>query len=280
MLQKDLFASYNFKPMLQRRNAASDEADDDPDGPTDDPLFRISLDSLLETLQIFGLAESQDRWTGRDPFYGGVTGTIARGGPSAPFDTRNLGMAAVCKLGYADHGSPLSIVIEEAGLTTTCELATYEADPFAAIPIQKDAIDVKIIMRASWLFDAVEELSTTKPTRLTIHASTAAPYFTLSATGAHGAASVEFSRDPQLLETFQVRQRWVNTYKFEYVKNAGRAMALASKVSLRGDMQGVLSLQFMVELEEGAVSFVDFRLIPYIAEDGDEEEDGGGDRVA
>jgi cell cycle checkpoint protein len=54
-------------------------------------------------------------------------------------------------------------------------------------------------------------------------------------------------------------------------------MKLASKVSVRGDEQGVLSLQFMVEVEEKKVSFVDFRLVPFVPnddEDGEEDEEG------
>ena len=70
-------------------------------------------------------------------------------------------------------------------------------------------------------------------------------------------------------------------------------MAVAEKVSIRTDARGVLSLQFMVQLEGGHVTFVDFRFVPYVDEDGDaeteeetdaegaeeeggEHEDGGG----
>ena len=71
-------------------------------------------------------------------------------------------------------------------------------------------------------------------------------------------------------------------------------MALASKVSLRMDRQGVLSMQFMIEIGEagsggsrdtgtnvangvigggtgsGKVSFVDFRFVPLV--DGDDDD--------
>jgi len=52
-------------------------------------------------------------------------------------------------------------------------------------------------------------------------------------------------------------------------------MSMANKVSIRGDDQGVLSLQFMIELEGGGVSFVDFRFVAYVPEEGegDEEEE-------
>ena len=186
-------------------------------------------------------------------------------------------MTGVCRLSYAGTGEPFCIILEEAGVTTTCELVTYEPEFQDEIPLQRDKLAQKIIMRASWLHDAINELSSTSPTRLTITASPTPPYFTLSSAGPLGSASVEFSKDPQLLETFQVSRRTVNTYKYSIIKAASRAMAIASKVSIRGDEQGVLSLQFMIEVEGGGVSFVDFRFVPFMPEVGDDEGVDGGD---
>ena len=262
-LEKTLFTTYIYSPVL-----AIDDESDDPEVPT----FQISLSSLLETLQIFGINEAKDRWSGRDPAYGGVTGTLARGGPAAAFDNRTLGMAGICRLNYAGSGEPLCIIMEETGVTTTCELVTYEPEMQSEIPLQREALAQKIIMRADWLYDAINELSSTSPTRLTIVASPTPPYFTLSSTGPLGSATVEFSKDPQLLETFSVPRRTVNTYKYPLIKAASRAMSMASKVSIRGDEQGVLSLQFLIEVDGGGVSFVDFRFVAYLPEDGDEDE--------
>ena len=158
-------------------------------------------------------------------------------------------------------------------MTTTCELVTYEPEYQEDIPLQKDAIAQKIIMRASWLHDAINELSSTSPTRLTIVSSPTTPYFTLSSSGPLGSATVEFTNDPKLLETFQVPTRTVNTYKYSLIKGASRAMALATKVSIRSDEQGVLSLQFMIEVDGGGISFVDFRFVPFIPEDGEGDEE-------
>lgn len=68
-------------------------------------------------------------------------------------------------------------------------------------------------------------------------------------------------------------RRSVNAYKYALIKGASRAMAIASKVSIRGDEQGVLSLQFLIEVEGGGVSFVDFRFVPLELEDADEENE-------
>ena len=160
--------------------------------------------------------------------------------------------------------------MEVSGVVTVCELSTYEAEPVAEIPLRKDAIVQKIIMRASWLHDAITELASAAPTRLTIVAAPTAPCFSLSASGPHGSASVEFSRDPQLLETFQVARRVANTYKYAMIRGASRAMGMATKVSIRADEHGVLSLQFMIEVEGGGVSFVDFSFVPFLPEDEDE----------
>ncbi len=164
------------------------------------------------------------------------------------------------------------MILEETGVRTTCELVTYEADFPDEIPLQRDRLAQKIIMRAAWLQDAILELGSLNPTKLTLEVSPTGPaYLALSSVGPLGSATVEFSKDPQLLETFQVARRTSNTYKFSLIKNALRAMSIASKVSIRGDEQGVLSLQFMVEFDGGGISFVDYRFVPFLSE----EEEGG-----
>lgn len=262
-LEKSLFTTYNYSPPVNLDNDEAAEA----------PVFQISLASLLETLQIFGINDVKDRWSNRDPAYGGVTGSLIRGGPAAAFENRAFGINGMCRLSYHASGDPLCIILEEAGVTTTCDLVTYEPEFEEDIPLQLDALAHKIIMRASWLHDAISELSSTSPTRLTIVASPTAPYFTLSSNGPLGSATVEFGKSPELLETFQVPRRTVNTYKFSLINAASRAMAIASKVSIRGDDQGVLSLQFMIEIDGGGVSFVDFHFVPFELEEGEGDEE-------
>lgn len=265
VLDKALFTTYTYSPPPSN--------DDDDEEDAEALPFQISLSSLLETLQIFGINDIKDRWSTRESGYDGLSGFSSRGERGAAFDNRVLGMNGICRLSYSAPGEPLRIILEEKGVTTTCELVTYEPDFLEDIPLQKDAIAQKIIMRASWLHDAINELSSTSPTRLTMVSSPTAPYFTLSSSGPLGSATVEFSKDPQLLETFHVPRRTVNTYKYSLIKGASRAMAIAAKVSIRSDEQGVLSLQFMIDVDGGGVSFVDFRFVPFIPEEGEDEDE-------
>jgi cell cycle checkpoint protein len=249
----------------------SDPADETPELPN----FQISLAALLETLQIFGAADlTTSRFS--KPDSDGYSTNIRPGRQNA-FSNQALGIAGVCRLSYAGVGSPFSIILEESGVTTTCNLNTYEPESPEEIPFQRDAMQVKIIMQARWLFDAITELSSTSPSRLNITVFPTAPYLSLSAVGHLGSASVEFTKGRDLLETFSVAERWDQSYKFEMIRAAAEAMRLASKVSVRGDEQGVLSLQFMVEVEGGGISFVDFRFVPFLHEDEEDEEDTQGE---
>jgi cell cycle checkpoint protein len=270
-LDKALFTTFNCN--LPEAEGQPEPVDDSPhhdSAEPDLPNFQISLSALLQTLQIFGAADATtSRFSKLDN--DGYNSNIRPGRPNA-FSNQALGMAAVCRLSYTGIGSPFSIILEESGVTTTCNLNTYEPESPEEIPFQRDSMQVKIIMQARWLFDAISELSSTSPSRLDITASPNAPYLSLSAVGPLGSASVEFAKGRELLETFTVADKWTQSYKFEMIKAAAEAMRLASKVSVRGDEQGVLSLQFMVEVEGGGVSFVDFRFVPYLR---DEDEDDG-----
>jgi cell cycle checkpoint protein len=270
-LDKALFTTFNCTLPAPEPN--EDDSDDQEAPSPDPPNFQISLSALLETLQIFGAADTSN-FRFSKPTNDAYDSNIRPNRPNA-FSNQALGMTGVCRLSYAGIGSPFSIILEEAGVTTTCNLNTYEPESSEEIPFQRDAMQVKIIMQARWLFDAVSELSSTSPSRLDITATPTAPYVSLSAAGHVGSASVDFAKGRELLETFTVAERWTQSYKFEMIKAASEAMRLASKVSVRGDEQGVLSLQFMVEVEGGGVSFVDFRFVPFLR--GDEEEDAETD---
>lgn len=274
-LNKELFTSF-ICTISDSDEASASTSSQDSNISADLPNFQISLSALLETLQIFGASENTSRF-GNRPDTDGYGTNIRRDRPNA-FSNQALGMAGVCRLSYSTLGAPFSIILEETGVTTTCNLNTYEPEDAEELPFARDEMQVKIITQARWLFDAISELSSTSPHRLSITALPTAPYLSLSASGPLGSASFEFSKGRELLETFTVRERWAQSYKFEMIKAASEAMRLASKVSIRGDHQGVLSLQFMVEVEGGGVSFVDFRFVPFVRdEDEEEEEDGSGE---
>ena len=211
-------------------------------------------------------------------------------------------MNNLCRITYDAPGAPLSVILTEASIRTSCDLTTYEPEYTDEIPFDRQSLSFKTIMRGSWLYDAILELSSTSPEKLTMYAKMVGgkPFFALSSTGTLGSARVEFNNQPpkstfrakdngddpnappaNLLETFQLSDPDTvlkASYKYSLVQKAARAMSVATKVSVRVDTQGVLSMQFMIEVEAAAgggpskVSFVDFRFVPLV-----DNEDEGGD---
>lgn len=259
-LDRSLFTSYALVTQ-------SDEA-------SDLPQFQMNLAALLEALQIFGATDQAAKAAKAESE--SYRSNLRNYRPDA-FNHQALGMSGTCCIMYEADGSPLSIILEETGLKTRCNMTTYTPESPDEIPFDRDDLSFKIIMQARWLLDALSELAPMAPARFTITASPNAPYLSLSSGGGLGGASVDFSSGRELLEVFSVHDRWVQSFKFDFVKSATEAMRIANRVSFRGDGQGVLSLQFMVEVEGGAVSFLDFRFVPYVTQEDNETESDDGD---
>ncbi len=233
------------------------------------PNFQVSLPALLETLQIFGAVDAAARQAKADvdPY----RSNLRNYKPDA-FSNQTLGMSGTCSLSYPEEGEPFSIILEEAGVNTTCNLKTYVPESPEDIPFDKEDLSFKIITQSRWLLDALAEIAPTSPEKLTIVASKSKPFLRLASSGELGTSSVDFAKGRDLLETLQVRERWAQTFKFEMIKSASEAMRIGTKVSLRGDGRGVLSMQFMVEVEGCGNNFLDFRFVPYAVPDEDEDE--------
>lgn len=293
-LDKALFTSYDLHTEDEDTNEL--------------PPFEVSMPALLETLQIFGLQETNFKSSG-----GGFSSSATNA-----FTTPALALAGSCRITYSEEGAPLSITIIEGPVTTTAALNTYALaaayDDDGTIPLDRTSLCLKTIMPSSFLADAIAELSGTNPDVLLLNVSArTAPYLSLEGLGgSFGDAVVEYlsesrsepglprnKKQPSVTETFTVTPapethgRIKTRYKFDLIKKAGRAMQLASKVSVRQDSQGVLSLQFLVDSiqagpgiatqgQQGSSNplFIDYRFLPLIDDDDDDDarsEDGAED---
>lgn len=192
---------------------------------------------------------------------------------AAPFSDRALGLPGTCTLTYAEEGAPLSITIEESGVKTTADLVTYLPEIPDDIPFDRADLAFKIIMQPRSLLDALADLATMGPAKLLIEVTPQAPYLVLATKGGdYGGSSYDFAKARELLETHTANGRWSQTFKYDFIRAASEAMKIGNKVSFRGDGQGVLSLQFMVEGERPGLSFLDFKFVPFAGYDGEDEE--------
>lgn len=261
-LDKSLFTSYS----VNLPDVGEDEAPEVPN-------FQISLSALLEVLQIFGAVDVATRAqkAEQDPY----RSNLRNYRPDA-FSNQTLGISGTCTLVYGETGDPFKVTIEESGVKTTAGLSTYLPENPEDIPFDREDLCFKIIMPSRSLLDSLSEISPTAPIKLSLTATKTTPFLTLAGRGDLGSSGVDFARGRDMLETFSIRDRWSQTFKFDFIKSSTEAMRIASKVSLRGDGQGVLSLQFMVDMEGGKRSFLDFRFVPFISQDDEDDEEEYG----
>jgi cell cycle checkpoint protein len=259
MLDKALFTSYtlNLGPYAEGEKA-------------DLPGFQINLPALLETLQIFGAVDIASR--AQKAEQDSYRSNLRNYRPDA-FSNQTLGISGTCSLLYAEEGAPFSIVIEEAGVKTTANLRTYVPESPEDIPFDPQDLAFKVIMEARLLLDSLSELAPMGPKRLTITAKGSEPYLAMTGLGEVGTSSVSFSKKKEHFMKFDINERWSQTYNYDLIKWSNEAMRIASEVVVRGDWQGVMSMQFKVEIEGGGISFVAFTFVPYITHEDDDEQD-------
>lgn len=200
--------------------------------------FKINLTVLLECLTIFG---------------------------SGPVG----GAATSLKMCYAGYGCPLLLILEEDGVITDCSIKTLEPDEVLDFNFCSTNVINKIIMKSECLKEAFSELDMTSDV-LEFLMSPDAPYFRLSTFGNAGSTYSDFPKDSDMMESFQCAQTQSNRYKVSLLKPSVKALALSSRVSIRTDNRGFLSLQYMIKNEDGQVCFVEYYCAP--DEDVDEPE--------
>ncbi|XP_028401770.1 cell cycle checkpoint protein RAD1-like [Dendronephthya gigantea] len=209
--------------------------------------FRINLDNLLACLDIFG-------------------------------SVRDNSITTALKMCYAGHGSPLVLMLEEGGVVTDCSVQTEEPDEALDFDFKTSNVVNKIIMQSSWLKEVFHELDMTSEV-LEILMSPDSPYFRLSTFGHAGSAHVDFPNDSEQVEKFECTKTQTNRYKITLLKPSTKALNISSKISIRMDNRGFLSLQYMILNDDRETCYVEYLCAPD-EESNDEESNENGDYLS
>jgi len=198
-------------------------------------VFKINLAVMLECLSIFGSSKESSSFT-------------------------------ALKMCYDGHGSPLKLMlVEDAGILTDCSIKTQEPEDLLDFEFSGENVENKIIMQSSVLKDVFAELDTTSDF-VQIFMSPDAPYFRISTFGYAGSSHADFSKDSDFMEVFECNKTQTNRYKTSLLKPSTKALNLSSKISIRLDDRGLISLQYMILTDDSQICFVEFLCSP------DEEE--------
>ncbi|KZV83487.1 Rad1-domain-containing protein [Exidia glandulosa HHB12029] len=252
--------------------------------------FEIPLNVLVEVLNIFGSgfasipSSSQSsvkrlgRGGGDDSDSDDGQGKIDHYFGKKDKDAKKTGM----RMSYAGEGHPLVLLLSEdaTGPKTTCEIKTLEPDDMVEFPFDDQRKILKIIMKSSWLRDALAELDSWScrditfiatppkdgPSRPTKGKQTQAalPTLRIHAEGTFGSTEMDYPNDREVLESFECEGEVSFTYKFSHIHHCLQALRSSSKTSLRIDDEGLLALQFMMPTAkaESGVTFIEFRCLP------------------
>ncbi|KAL8591946.1 ssDNA endodeoxyribonuclease [Nucella lapillus] len=199
---------------------------------TDQVTFKVNLSVLIECLTIFG---------------------IGSGASSSSVSS--------LKMCYAGYGRPLVVVVEEEGVLTDCSLKTLEPDEVLDFDFCSTAVINKIIMKSECLKEVFSDLDSSSDI-LQILMSPDAPFLEFSTFGNAGSAHSSFSKDSDMVEAFQCTQTQSNRYKMQLLRPSSKALALSARISIRTDVRGFLSLQYMIRNDDGQVCFVEFFCAP------------------
>ncbi|XP_064621085.1 cell cycle checkpoint protein RAD1-like isoform X2 [Lineus longissimus] len=171
------------------------------------------------------------------------------------------GIQTALKLSYDGYGTPLILMLEEGGVLTDCSIKTQEPDETLDFNFSSVNVINKVIMKSECLKEAFNELDMTSEV-LEILMSPDKPYFRLSTFGSAGSTHSDFPKESDMVESFQCTQTQTNRYKISLLKPSVKALALSSRISIRTDDRGFISLQYMIKNEDGQICFVEYYCAP------------------
>ncbi|KAI0637443.1 Rad1/Rec1/Rad17 [Trametes polyzona] len=293
-----VFDEYVYNPDAARPSQSQASQDDDDELTA--TAFEIPLGTLMECLNIFGTAGlAPGTSQKKKKAHGDGDDSDGGGGGRGKADRKGKGRADAddaggnarldqwfapgkgtgMRMSYAGPGHPLTLLVaeESGGPTATCEITTWDPEPRLELAFDSDAAVLKIILKSSWLRDALSELDNNTE-RITIIGnppappgraarSKAPPCLRLRAVGPYGTTEMDYPNDREVLETCECAQPVSFTYRFQHVSRALRALQSSLKTSLRIDDEGLLSLQFMMPAPRKAggrrsEAFIEFWCLP------------------
>uniref|UniRef100_A0A1X7TQ88 Uncharacterized protein n=1 Tax=Amphimedon queenslandica TaxID=400682 RepID=A0A1X7TQ88_AMPQE len=133
------------------------------------------------------------------------------------------------RLYYDGYGTPLQLVLEENEVVTECSIQTSEADETLDFDFVSANICNKVIIKSECMRETFNELDLSKS---------------------------------DMVEVFECKTTQKNKYKLALLKPLAKALSPSSKIALRMDTRGFLSLQFMIVTEDKQLCFVEYLCVP------------------
>ncbi|KZT11577.1 Rad1-domain-containing protein [Laetiporus sulphureus 93-53] len=287
-----IFDEYIFNPEPPSGSAPESSQEEDSCA-----VFEIPLNTLTECLNVFGTATASNSASNASRFRKwGDNGEddeeehLNQGGSGRnnPDPARGSGNGRIdqyfgsdkgtgMRLTYAGPGHPVTLLVAEDanGPTATCEVTTFDPEPILELDFNETPCIMKVILKSSWLRDALSELDPSCE-RLTIICNPPPPpgraalpssqaRLRLQAIGNFGSTEMDYPNDKEVLETCECAEQISFSYSFRHISRAQRALQSSTKTSLRINEEGLLSLQLIMPSprfrdDGNSDGFIEFRV--------------------
>lgn len=191
------------------------------------------------------------------------------------YGTTHQGSPVSLILVYKDYGSTLDLLMEESAVVAECKIRTMEAFEILDFDFSSSNISDKFIVKSECLREAFGELDTSSEVLefAVLPPPAEQPRLRLTTYGLSGTIHFDLPRSSDQVEVFEsaTANPRVSRYRLSLLRpSTNRALALSSRISLRINDVGFLSMQFMINLPDGQVAFVEFFCVP--DEDGSTEQ--------
>lgn len=165
---------------------------------------------------------------------------------------RHRGDASV-ELTYDGVGYPLTLScvradrMSDGRLHTRFQLQTLDAEAIESLGFDAARTAAHVIVPSEWLSYAFQDIEASGDAYVRVRVTDKGRRsLVLSTSGTHGSAEIELPDTDQLTERFECGAQTDNWYPLTCISDTLAALRSSIKTSLRADMHGMLSLQFMV----------------------------------
>lgn len=175
------------------------------------------------------------------------------------------------KIIYKGDGAPLVFVLEQHGeddLVTECSIKTKSVHPTLDLSLDDECASFNsIILRGPDFAQLLSEINRSAD-ELEIYMSPTAPYFKISTLGVvQSDSTLQVAKSSDMMLMFACKAMCSVRYKMSHIRIPMKALGLATKVAVRTDGSGLLSMQMMVLSEENAQIYVEYFVTPLTEEE-------------
>ncbi|CAH8528567.1 unnamed protein product [Heterobilharzia americana] len=187
------------------------------------------------------------------------------------FGTSIQGPPVSLILSYKTHGSTIDLLLEENAVVAECNIKTMEAFEILDFDFSSSNIADKFIMKSECMREAFNELDTSSEILevAIIPPPAIQSRLRLTTYGFAGTMHFDLPRSSDQVEVFEsvTASPRIARFRLSLLRPAtNRALSMASRISLRINDRGFLSIQFMINISDGEVAFVEFFCVPDVDE--------------